>query len=67
MKQGKRKLHLDRTTMRPLNPQQLNQVAGGTGATGDDYNDSDLICNGSMTANYSKNQACASVVEPAST
>jgi hypothetical protein len=60
MKQGKRKLHLDRTTVRPLNPQQLTRVAGGTG---DGYIDSDLICDGSMTTNYSKNQ-CGTVNDP---
>ena len=63
MKQGKRKLQLDRTTIRPLDPQQLTRIGGGTG---EGYNDSDLVCNGSMTANYSQNQQCASVADPAS-
>jgi len=64
MKQGKRKLQLDRTTIRPLAPQQLRHVAGGTGDSNDQsegYNDSDLLCDGSLATNLSKDVAmCAS-------
>jgi hypothetical protein len=63
MKQGKRKLQLDRTTIRPLRPDQLRGVAGGTfyasgeGNSTSDYNDSELVCTVSNTQNYS-NQGC---------
>jgi hypothetical protein len=61
MKQGKRKLHLDRTTVRPLNPQQLARIAGGTGVGGTDDNQSlgsDIYCTGSNTQNYSNDLKC---------
>lgn len=60
MKQGKRRLQLDRITIRPLRPEQLRRAVGGTfyasGETGDST-DSDLVCTVSQTQNYS-NQMC---------
>jgi hypothetical protein len=65
MKQGKRRLQLDRTTIRPLNPQQLAQIAGGTGIASvpsqNDCNDQGRnsdVCEGSMTQNYSNDLKC---------
>lgn len=62
MKQGKRKLQLDRTTVRPLNPKQLARIAGGTIGVltdgCDNLNDSDLHCYGSQTQNYSNDSKC---------
>jgi len=66
MKQGKRKLQLDRTTIRPLDPQQLRRIVGGTAtgsyfascAGGGDDDDSDLICGVSVTQNYSNEGRC---------
>jgi hypothetical protein len=56
MKHAKRKLQLDRVTVRPLTLEHLSRVVGGTDLGGetvacDDL--SDLICPGSMTGNYS--------------
>ena len=59
IKQGKRKLQLDRTTIRPLRPDQLRQAAGGTfyasgeGNSTSDYNDSELVCTVSNAQNTS--------------
>ena len=63
MKQGKRKLQLDRTTIRPLDLRQLAGVAGGTGDNNDDQGGSDcadsvLRCDGSCTQNYSNDMKC---------
>jgi len=64
MKQGKRKLQLDRTTIRPLDPRQLTHVAGGTGDQNGSDNDcpygrgSVLVCDGSCTQNYSNDMKC---------
>ncbi len=61
MKQGKRKLQLDRTTIRPLRADQLSRVAGGTGGADDqsvDYGNSNLRCDGSCTQNYSNDIKC---------
>jgi len=59
MKQGKRKLQLQRITVRPLTAEQLARVGGG--GTLDTCVEDDLIdptaasrrCDGSVTQNYS--------------
>ena len=53
MKHGKRRLHLDRTTIKPLTPEQLVRVGGGTDGGTDADGDSEKFCTGSMTGNYS--------------
>jgi len=65
MKQGKRKLHLDRVTIRPLNPSQLARAQGGTGLSitcaGPCETDT-ILEEGSMTANMSVKN-CATTVD----
>jgi hypothetical protein len=50
MKHGRRKLQLERTTIRPLTPEQLASVAGGGDAAPDTY-----FCpvRNSLTGHYS--------------